>query len=331
MPEPFCDYHVSPDQASRPLAAVLRQVRSGESWSCVRRLIRNRHVQINGSLCVDEGRKLAIGEVVRVWQEPRPTAPRSDDVRICYLDAHLVVVEKPAGLNTLRHPAERDLPAQRKRLQPSLEELVRQILGKKARPHRRGTSGRRRPLPKLRPVHRLDRETSGLLVFARTVEAERRLVQMFRQHDLERVYLALAHGRVPAATFTSSLVRDRGDGLRGSTRLPGVGKHAVTHVRPLEDLGDYTLVECRLETGRTHQIRIHLAEAGHPVCGDKVYLRPLQGPSREDRSGAPRQALHAAVLGVAHPISGQPLRFEMPLPADLAGLLDRLRSAKAGG
>ena len=104
-----------------------------------------------------------------------------------------------------------------------------------------------------------------------------------------------------------------------------MGKRAVTHVRPLEYLGGYTLVECRLETGRTHQIRIQLAEAGHPLCGEKVYNKPLFGKPIADDSGAQRQALHAAELGFPHPITGQPLHFTMPLPADFQQLLARLR------
>jgi 23S rRNA pseudouridine1911/1915/1917 synthase len=104
-----------------------------------------------------------------------------------------------------------------------------------------------------------------------------------------------------------------------------VGKRAVTHVRAIEILGAYTLVECRLETGRTHQIRIHLAERGHPLCGEKVYNQPLFGQPFPDESGAPRLALHAAELAFEHPISGEQMRFDMPLPEDLADWLARLR------
>ena len=149
---------------------------------------------------------------------------------------------------------------------------------------------------------------------------------MFRKHIVERVYHAIVAGRVEAQTFASRLVRDRGDGRRGSTTLPDVGKQAVTHVCPLEFLHGYTLLECRLETGRTHQIRIHLAEAGHPVCGDKIYVQPLFREPMLDTSGAVRQALHAAELGLDHPITGEPLHFTMPLPADMAHLLVRLRA-----
>src|SRR5262249_11391151 len=126
-------------------------------------------------------------------------------------------------------------------------------------------------------------------------------------------------------TVATRLVRDRGDGRRGSTTLPGVGREAVTHVEVVERLRGYTLLACRLETGRTHQIRIHLAERGHPVCGEKVYNRRRDGTMMEDASGAPRLALHAVELGFRPPASGERLRWEMPLPADWQALVDRLR------
>ena len=133
-------------------------------------------------------------------------------------------------------------------------------------------------------------------------------------------------GYLPAQRLASRLVRDRGDGRRGSTALPDQGKEAVTHVEPVERLPGYTVVACRLETGRTHQIRIHLAEAGHPVCGEKVYNRPVGGEARPDPCGAPRLALHATELGFNHPVSGAALHWSMPLPADLQQLLTRLRA-----
>ena len=179
----------------------------------------------------------------------------------------------------------------------------------------------------MRAVHRLDRDTSGLLVFARTVPAERNLVQQFRAHTVHRRYLAIVLGDVASQTISARIVRDRGDGRRGTTRNPKLGQHAVTHVRPVESLGPYSVVECRLETGRTHQIRIHLSELGHFVCGDKVYSQPLHQPPQADTSGAPRLALHAAELGFSHPITGEELRFKMPLPRDLQQFRDRLRKA----
>jgi len=325
--EKFRNFHVDARQAGRTLSAALREWHQGQPWSKVQRLVRNRHVQVNGNLCLEEGRKLKAGDVVKVWSEPRAAPPKADDVKIVYLDTHLVVVEKPAGVTTLRHSEERHWPERRRQQQATLDEMIRQQLAR----HTKGrgqTPGRRGPPPALRAVHRLDRDTSGLMVFARTADAERRLVQMFRKHDLLRAYLVLAHGRVRAQTIESSLVRDRGDGLRGSTRMPGIGKRAVTHVRPVERLDGYTLVECRLETGRTHQIRIHLAEAGHMVCGEKVYNRPFKGKPSEDQSGAQRQMLHAAELGFEHPITGEALHFEMPMPADMQRLLVTLRGRK---
>ncbi len=329
MPKPaFCIHHALAQHAGRTLTAVLRQLRPGESWSQVRRLVRNRHVQLNGNLCLDEGRKLKAGDVIKVWQEPRLPLPRAEELEIRYQDKHLVVVEKPAGVTTLRHAEERTLPRRRRQAQPTLDEMLGQILARSPQGRRPGSHSRRRP-PAIRPVHRLDRDTSGLMVLARSPEAEQKLVQMFRKHDLHRVYLAIVTGEVRAQTFESFLVRDRGDGLRGSTPLPGVGQRAVTHVRPLESLDGYTLVQCRLETGRTHQIRIHLAEAGHLVCGEKIYNRPLGGRPIADRSGAQRQALHAAELGFAHPVTGEPLWFVSPLPPDLDRLLARLRGVRS--
>src|SRR5947209_19947020 len=158
-------------------------------------------------------------------------------------------------------------------------------------------------LPRLRVVHRLDKETSGLVVFARTVPAERGLGKQFHAHTVIRRYLALVPGFVPPQRIATRLVRDRGDGRRGSTGVPDVGKEAVTFVDVVERLPGYRLLACRLETGRTHQIRIHLAELGHPVCGDKVYVHRPDGSAAADRSGAPRLALHAAELGFLHPVT----------------------------
>lgn len=313
-------FRVLPRQVDATLAAALREWLSGRSWSQVRGLIAARRITLNGNVCVDPARRLRLTDVVKILPHPAAPPPREKDVRIRFLDAHVVVVEKPAGITTTRHSEERHWPSRRRQLQPTLDELLPHILAKMEKRGRKGL------LP-VRAVHRLDRETSGLMVFARTVAAERHLMRQFRHHTTDRRYLAVVVGDVPAQTITTNLVRDRGDGRRGSTRVPHVGKRAVTHVRPLERLGEYTLVECRLETGRTHQIRIHLAERGHPLCGEKVYNHPLFGEPIADRSGAPRLALHAAELGFEHPATGERMRFEMPLPDDLAGFIRRLRAS----
>ena len=175
-------------------------------------------------------------------------------------------------------------------------------------------------------VHRLDKETSGLVVFARSKAAERNLGTQFRAHTIERRYLAVVRGRAKPGRIESFLVRDRGDGRRGSTTEPGQGKRAVTQVRVVEELGEYTLVECRLETGRTHQVRIHLGASGTPICGERIYDRPLHGRPAPDRSGASRLALHAASLGFKHPSTGKRMAWQSPLPKDLQDLVSRLRA-----
>jgi 23S rRNA pseudouridine1911/1915/1917 synthase len=230
-------------------------------------------------------------------------------------------------MTTMRHAEERFWPARRKQLQPTLDETLPRVI-ERHETKGKGPKKKGRP-PRVRAVHRLDRETSGLMVFARTPVAETHLVQQFRKHTIHRRYLAIVQGRIEAQTIESNLVLDRGDGRRGSTQLPDVGKRAVTHVRPIEFLDGYTLVECTLETGRTHQIRIHLSEQGHPVCGDKMYSQPLFEKPIVDRSGAPRVALHAAELGLVHPVTGEQLDFKMPFPPDLVEFVNRLRKQKA--
>src|SRR5207244_13060842 len=138
----------------------------------------------------------------------------------------------------------------------------------------------------------------------RSVDAERGLGRQFKRHTVTRRYLAIVPGRVSSRTVRTHLARDRGDGRRGSTTLPGVGKEAITHIEVVEKLPGYTLLSCRLQTGRTHQIRIHLAELGHPICGEKVYNRRPGAEPEPDESGAQSLALPAAELGLEHPITG---------------------------
>jgi 23S rRNA pseudouridine1911/1915/1917 synthase len=250
-------------------------------------------------------------------------------VRIVYLDRDLVVAEKSAGLATVRYHGP-DAPRVRASDEPPvLAEVLPPLI--RAKEGVRARKGKPRPL---RVVQRLDIGTSGLVVFARTPDAERELGNQFRKHSVQRSYVALVHGAVAAPRrIESFLIENRGDGLRGS--LPGQGagrrgrgKQAITHIKPLERIGAYTLVECRLETGRTHQIRIHLAEAGHPLCGESVYHRALFGEARADTSGAPRILLHAGELGFEHPRSKQQLRFTQPPPEDFLGFLAALRVAR---
>lgn len=366
-------FQVAEDPANLTLAATLRRRLANQSWSEIKWLIESRHILVNGNLCQDAGRRLRPGEVVKVLAESAPAQPREHDVRIQYLDEHVVVVEKPAGVTTNRHREERQWSGRRKQIQPTLDELLPRIIAQIE-----GRRGQRGVPPPVRAVHRLDRETSGLIVFARTHEAERILAQQFRKHTTHRRYVAIVAGHFEAQTITSNLVRDRGDGRRGSTQEEGVGKSAVTHVKLIEyaspknlpspsggrqaggegggarshesgarsqnqappltrhqttrppdtSSSGYTLIQCRLETGRTHQIRIHVSELGHPVCGDKLYRNPPFKPPLPDDSGAKRLALHAAELGFVHPVTGKTLRFQSPLPPELADLWKNLKRTK---
>lgn len=312
-------FRVLPRQVGQTVAAALREWLPGKSWSEIRRLLKTRKIMVSGNLCDDAGYRLRLVDVVKLLPQSLAAPVREEDVRIRYLDKHIAVVEKPAGMTSTRHADERELSPRQRQLQPTLDELLPRVIAKKEGGRGKGS------VRHIRSVHRLDRETSGLMVFARTVEAEKHLGQQFRVHSIQRRYMAVVRGDVVEQTIESELVRDRGDGRRGSTTLPNTGKHAVTHVRPIERLGDYTLIECRLETGRTHQIRIHLAENGHPLCGEKVYNQPLFRAVQTDTSGAPRLALCAVELGFVHPVTGETMHFEMPLSRDLAEFVERLR------
>jgi 23S rRNA pseudouridine1911/1915/1917 synthase len=315
-------FTIAVEQAGQTLAAFVRGQLPGQSWTAIRKLIAARRVCIDKEPCLDPARRLREGQIIELLPQPIRQQRQKSDLNIRHLDAHLVVVEKPSGVATVRHPTERAWSARRKALHPTLEDLVPPLIAAREGKRRKG------PLPRLRIVQRLDKDTSGLVVFARSVVAEVGLGKQFRAHSVLRRYLALVPGVVPSQKIVTRLVRDRGDGRRGSTNVANLGKEAITHVEAVERLPGFTLVTCRLETGRTHQIRIHLAELSHPVCGEKVYNRRLGGVVMADQSGAPRLALHAAELGFVHPLTSETLRWEMPLPEDLQQWLDRLRGKK---
>jgi 23S rRNA pseudouridine1911/1915/1917 synthase len=287
----------------------------------------------DGTVLADPRLRLAPGtEVVLTLPAPRPirTLPEAIPLAIVFEDPHLIVVDKPAGL--VVHPA------------PGASDgtLVNALLH-----HCGGTlsgiGGRLRP----GIVHRIDKDTSGLLVAAKSDAAHQGLAAQFKAHDLERRYLAVTYGAPdpaePRLRHLAGISWEAGGVLRIEGRIgrhPGDrkrmtvlvedGKPAVTRARVLERFGPSAtpaaLVECRLETGRTHQIRVHLAFTGHPLVGDAVYGRRRgAGPL----GGFPRQALHAASLGFVHPVTGEALRFEAPLPDDIAGLVAELRNSGA--
>jgi 23S rRNA pseudouridine1911/1915/1917 synthase len=316
-------FTVFPAEAGHTIAKVLRS-RLHElqpSWNEIKTLITSRRVTVNEVVTADPARRLKEGDIVVLMAKPARVIAGGavPTVVLRHFDDHVVVVEKPAGMNTVRHPAELAWSEDRRKLDPTLQDVTQWAVGQNlGRPAR--------SLPPLRVVQRLDRETSGLVVFARSVLAERGLGMQFRKHTVVRKYLALVPGRLSPQTIRSELVRDRGDGRRGSTPLRGAGKAAVTHVTVEEQLPAATLLGCRLETGRTHQIRIHLSESGHPIVGEKVYIRTTDGralPAGE----SPRMFLHAIELGFSHPATGQDLHWTMPLPPDLVAVLAAYRRA----
>ena len=299
----------------RPLDGIVRAVYGG-SWNVARTRIERGKIRVDGVTVTDPRCRPAAGAQLEL-RESAPRPPREGelpDAAVVHVDPHLVVVDKPAGVSTV--PFEEDERG-------TLDELVRHWLSRRARADSRTPGGR----PALGVVHRLDRETTGLLVFTRTWLAKQGLTHQFRLHTVRRRYLALAHGDVRPQTIRSRIVADRGDGRRGSVEAapygrglrPDQGQLAVTHLEPLERLAGATLVACRLETGRTHQIRIHLAEAGHPLLGERVYRR-RDDPALE----APRVMLHAAELGFVHPATGAHVEWRRDPPPDFLATLQRL-------
>ena len=300
-----------PLRAAPTLAAVVRE-RTGATWSRARALCEQGRVLLAGEACLDPSMRVSPDAQVEILEQagraPRGPLPHE---AIVFFDRDIVVVDKPAGMLSVGDEQTRD---------DSLDLHLRTVL-------RRVDRGGRDS--KLGVVHRLDKETSGLMVFARNAQAQRALAALFRAHDITRGYRAIAHGTIEATRIESDLLPDRGDGLRGSHGVfrrssgppPAAARNAVTHVAPIERFAKATLVECRLETGRQHQIRIHLAEAGHPLLGERVYIRDYGGP----RIDAPRVMLHARSLGFVHPRSGEVLAFEREAPADFADVLAALR------
>jgi len=307
-------YSIPKEFHDKTIAAFLKHSLKGISWAESRAFIKAGQVKLGKRTILDSAFRLKADQEVTVSPE-KQTGSRKTNVfkepKIIYLDEDIVVVDKPEGLTTIRHPFElEDYGDRSKYLPRTLTQILPKLVSKKGgRKKRKGTP------PPLKAVHRLDKETSGLLVFARNSKAASHLGKQFKEHTVRRKYLAIVCGEIFSGRLETLLARDRGDGMRGSH--PKVGKTAITHVKLLEVFGNYSLAECRLETGRTHQIRIHLAEMGHPICGEKVYIKRFKRKKLLDKSGAKRLTLHATTLGFQHPKTGKFLEFESPLPKEL--------------
>jgi 23S rRNA pseudouridine1911/1915/1917 synthase len=286
---------------------------SGLSRERVKALIAEGHVSLDGKPAVHASAKGAEGAHFRIEvPEVAPAAAAAQDIElvVVFEDEHLIVIDKPAGM--VVHPAAGNPDGT----------LVNALLHH-CRGQLSGIGGVARP----GIVHRIDKDTSGLLVVAKSDGVHEGLARQFAAHDLERAYLAVCNGHLKPASGTISGRMGRSDANRKKMAvLPkesSRGKHAVTHYKVVRELDGCSVVECRLETGRTHQVRVHLSSIGHALLGDPLYGRP-NARVREvlRRLDFRRQALHAAVLGFIHPVTGDRLRFSSDLPPDMKELID---------
>jgi 23S rRNA pseudouridine1911/1915/1917 synthase len=335
MAERILRFTVAADPPRRLDRALARDVpaEAALSRSRLARLIAEGAVRVDGAAATDATAAVAEGAAVEITvPEAEETAIRAEAIPLAVVweDADLIVVDKPAGM--VVHPAP---GAATGTLVNALMAHCGDTLS--------GVGGRLRP----GIVHRIDKDTSGLLVAAKSDRAHRGLARQFEAHDAERAYLALCHGvpdpADPRLRGLPGVAWEAGGTLRISTGLDrhptdrqrqavtfAGGRHAVTRARVLEPYEGAALLECRLETGRTHQIRVHMAHAGHGLIGDQTYggrrRLPARAPGAAAAEAFPRQALHAATLGFVHPASGEAMRFTSPLPQDMA----ELRAALGG-
>lgn len=280
----------------------------------IQALIAEDALSVGGKPATDASSKKFSGQNFELTiPAPRPDKAEAQDIAldIIFEDEHLIVVNKQAGL--VVHPAAGHADG------TLVNALLHHCHGKLS-----GIGGVQRP----GIVHRIDKDTSGLLVVAKSDVAHEGLANLFAAHDIERKYFAIVSGvpAPPAGTVRTQIGRSTINRKKMAVLPDNKGKLAVTHFRTVESFAKTALVECTLETGRTHQVRVHMAHVGHPLIGDSVYSN-RQNPYRigPNQSKFERQALHAASLGFIHPVSGETLRFESSLPDDMQLLLSQLR------
>jgi 23S rRNA pseudouridine1911/1915/1917 synthase len=303
---------VSDDAASWRLDRALAAALPALSRERLKALISSGRVTGPAGPVRDPASKALVGPYEITIPEPAPAHNEAQDIAldIVFEDEHLLVVDKPAGM--VVHPAAGNLDG------TLVNALLHHCAGRLS-----GIGGVARP----GIVHRIDKGTSGLLVVAKTDVAHEGLAAQFARHSLSRVYLAVVEGvpAPPAGAIDAPLARSSANRKKMAIVAEGRGKRAVTRYRTLRPLREAALVECRLETGRTHQVRVHLASTGHPLLGDPVYGR-TRAAHREllKKLGFERQALHAAELGFIHPVTRQALSFKSAVPSDMQELLSAL-------
>ncbi len=271
-------------------------------------------LKISGNVVSDSSSRKFSGSAFTLTvppAKPLEAEAQAIELKIVFEDEHLVIVDKQAGL--VVHPAAGHADG------TLVNALLHHCKGQLS-----GIGGVERP----GIVHRIDRDTSGLLVVAKSDKAHEGLTKLFAAHDIERRYLAIVRGvpAPPAGRIATQIGRSPTNRKKMAVLQDGKGKQAVTHYRLLEAYKNCALVECTLETGRTHQVRVHMAHISHPLIGDSTYnnrQKSLQTGSTT--AYIDRQALHAAVLGFIHPVTGEKLRFESALPADMQQLLSTIR------
>lgn len=319
---------VAPDEAGQRLDKLLAARIGDLSRARIQAMIRAGHVAGQGGATIRDGaHRVKPGEAFAVQvPEPEPAAPRGEAIalNVVYEDRHLIVIDKPAHL--VVHPAAGHASGT----------LVNALIAH-CGDSLSGIGGVKRP----GIVHRLDKGTSGLLVVAKTDAAHQGLSEQFAAHGadgrMSRAYLALVWGKPlrPRGTISARLGRSRSNRTKIAVTKSELGRHAVTHYEVIETFatpaGPVSLLKVELETGRTHQIRVHMAHAGHPVLGDATYASgfkakaaKLAPPARRALEELGRQALHAAELGFEHPVSGKKLRFASKPAADMSALLSAL-------
>ena len=321
-PETAPALRIAPERAGERLDRALAALRPELSRSRIKALIEQGHLTLAGATIKDPSMRVKPGQVFALAiPAALPAAPEAQpmDLAIVYEDDDLVVIDKPAGMVVHPAPGNPDRTLVNALIAHCGESLS-------------GIGGERRP----GIVHRIDKDTSGLIVVAKNDATHQALSEAFAAHDIERAYLCLVWG-VPsplAGEIEGNIGRHPTDRKRMAVVSKG-GKPAITRYRVLKSFGlGAALVECRLLTGRTHQIRVHMAKIGHPLSGDPVYGKPtparrarLAPAARAAAERFPRQALHAAQLGFRHPKTGEALHWRSELPLDVQALELALKSA----